>query len=184
MILKHYIIAILLLCYLKGFTQGQDHSSKNHLYVKADILSPVLSLLPSIKTYTFGASLEYKLKSKWGVQLNGYYYWEDNSRVFDREGFFVMPELRYYINEHLIGIYLKSDNYQYAKPYNPVFDEIWFQNTAIGILYGYQKEINRFVIEGRVGFGVSLNTKNFQYYQKDDAMVDTILAVNIGWKIY
>lgn len=190
MVRKHFIIVILLLCYFKGFSQTreQDHSSSNHLYLKADVLSPVLSLLPSIKTYTFGASIEYKIKSRWGLQLNGYYYWGDNYHPNDTKGFMITPEGRYYFNEHFVGAYFKFDNYEYYYSHNSFSPEGMNKNIGIGALYGYQKVIKRFVIEGRIGIGVNTNVENNYFYRRypEDLPIlwDVLLAVNVGWKIF
>jgi len=164
--------------------QQDNEEVRNHLQLKVDVLSPVLSLLPSIKTYTLGTSVEYQIKSKFGIQLGGYYYWENNYKSSDRNGYLLIPEFRYYLSHHFLGAYFKSDTFKYPNALHEMSREMSYQNIGFGILYGYQKEVQRVVFEGRVGIGINQKTKNpIAYTISQDKMIDTIFAFNIGWKL-
>ena len=69
-----------------------------HLYLKADILYPTMSLFS--KPTALGASIELKSPGIIGLQLNGIYAFSSSIEV-EQKDYQIIPEFRFY----LIGVH-------------------------------------------------------------------------------
>lgn len=178
---------ILLVFCFHAFSQERKTNSKNHLFIKTDVLSPLLALITPEDDFIVGISFEYKIKYPWSVQINGNYY--NETYYYKKTGFQITPEARYFFHSHQFsGLYFKYD--QQDQLDYPISHGDKSQKIALGILYGYQTEVGRWIFEGRIGLGINRKAKvsgifgtgNFEFSDSSLKM-DTILAFNIGWRI-
>ena len=80
-----------------------------HLYLKADILYPTMSLFS--KPTALGASIELKSPGIIGLQLNGIYAFSSSIEV-EQKDYQIIPEFRFYLNKNskrvfFTGLYAK-----------------------------------------------------------------------------
>ena len=88
-------------------TNEKDTIKNNHLLLKTEILFPLIAIFDIDSNYImYGASVEYKLPTKFGIQLNTYWHHGDDE-YHKYNGYFLMPEGRYYMKNHFLGIYGK-----------------------------------------------------------------------------
>ena len=163
-------------------TNQKDTIKNNHLLLKTEILFPLIAIFDIDSNYImYGASVEYKLPTKFGIQLNTYWHHGDDE-YHKYNGYFLMPEGRYYIKNHFLGIYGK---YEYSERI-----EYDYETTIIilasGILYGYQLEFGKLNLEGVINVGIAK-----PYFQnrkavgdEDDLYIDFFLGIRAGWRIF
>lgn len=192
-----YLLIVIVVFFYSFSSKGQprvDSSRVDHLVIKTDILWPTTHFLsPDNSTLLYTFALEYRISKRFGVQLNGSFYRNPESD-YRTSGYFLYPEVRFFLRNHFVGLYTKAGNY---------FDELYSYNTpegikhpdnlylAIGVLYGYQLDLGRFQIEGRIGVGI---TKEFDQFgasgngtidfSYEDVYWDAILGINVGYRIF
>jgi hypothetical protein len=180
----HFILSYNLL-----FGQEGKSVDSNHLYIKTDVLSPLLSLITPENDFIAGISFEYKMKHPWSLQLNGNYYQE--KYYYSKNGFQLILEGRYFIkSHHFTGVYLKFEQIDYSN-YPNNYDTYFNQRFGLGAMYGYRITVNRWLFEARIGLGLNKQAKFSAIFgtgQFDFAdsklMIDNILAFNISYRIF
>ena len=126
------------------------------MLVKTDLLALTQNFLPADPgNYNYTLSVEFKLKSRFSLQLSGNVYKFLGDVI--RQGHEIIPEMRYYLKNQFIGMYTSLDHFM------NLFDDDVIRSSlpveervvAIGALYGYQREFGRFNFEGRLGIGIA-----------------------------
>ncbi len=176
-------ISILLSC-IQSIASNQfeaDSVKNDHLLVKTEILLPISKLIdPENSALVLALSGEYKFNNRISTQLSIYYLY-NNQNV--SEDLMFMPEARYYLRNHFLGIYLKYMNYNLLNNTNYNTNGGYY---ALGVLYGHQWEFGKFNIEGFAGAGM------FKEYYSDDfeniypanIELDLLIGIQVGWKIF
>jgi hypothetical protein len=179
----------------KSNSSESDTDKKNELFVKFDIFYPIIDLFgDDNEEYTYGMAFEYKFKNRISANLSGYLFQFDDGSIY-KKGFAIIPEGRYYIKGHFVGAFLKYEQR------NIVDGPIYLVSTSrmleyeflwtLGGLYGYQLELGRFNLEGRLGIGVAHNYYHHvesRGYDKNNSegsfFPEMVLAINIGYRIF
>jgi hypothetical protein len=193
--MKRIILVILISFFWSSTLSAQelpDSLSSKHLIIKTDILFPIAYLIsPENTSSLITLAVEYKINRKFSLQLSGSFFLKTESND-DSGGYFFVPEGRYFLKHHFVGIYTKAGLFKHAAYVDPY--HAYSKNDrylAIGGLYGYQRDIGRFNIEARIGFGIAK-----EYYKTgpagngsfnftdDDPYLDAILGINVGYRIF
>lgn len=172
-------------------TNNADTLKHHHLLVKTDLLALAQNFLPADgSNYNYALSVEFKLKSRFSLQLSCYLYKFPGD--VNRQGHEIIPEVRYYLKNQFIGMYTSFDHYMNLYDDNVIWSSRPAEErfVAIGALYGYQREFGRFIIEGRLGIGIANSYVNRPIgsgayeFAEFGPYLDAILAINVGWKIF
>lgn len=171
--------------------QSQESASdtSRHLFVKVETLLPILTLLTPDEDIVLGASLEYILNDRWSLNLGGYYY--SNYLYWKHAGFQIVPEGRYFFHPHqFVGIYLKYDELTSYDPFQH-HSHGFYKHLAMGVLYGYRREIRRWCYEGKFGLGYSKPIRVENVFgpieiemSKNRSFFDVLLGVQVGYRIF
>jgi hypothetical protein len=185
---KIYLIMILAFFSLQ-FTAAQppdaDTVKRNHLLVKTEVLLPLLTWIDTKNDpIIFGVAGELKFKSRFSAQLSVYYLYVKNEDIKER-GFLFMPEARYYMGHHFLGVYFKFLREQIVN-YTMYNKEVPRNFYSSGVLYGYQREFGRFSIEGFLNAGIrKMVYPNGSYGPSENKTdFDFFIGGLIGWRVF
>jgi hypothetical protein len=194
------ILLILIFSSPESYCQddGAEHPQNSyHLYFKADLLYPTMSLFS--KPTALGASIELQSPSIVGLQLNGIYAFSSSLEV-EQKDYQIIPEFRFYLNRDIkrvifTGLYVKYNVYRYQS-YSSLSatkkEMLYYRSQGLGFggLVGYQWHIKRISFEARIGVGAFKDFKidiyeNLVAFQNDMSLkLDYMAGINIGWRIF
>jgi hypothetical protein len=190
-----FILVFLSLQFAAAKPPEADTVKRGHLLVKCDIFYPIFYLIAEDKdeSYSYGGGLEYKFKNRFSAQLGAYIFQFSDGSL--QKGYRIIPEGRYYFKGHFVGAYIKYEQRNYVD--GPIyrvsagrFVEYEFLWT-VGGLYGYQLELGRFNLEGRLGIGAAHNFYHHvasgshdKGHSKGSIFPEMIVAIHIGCKIF
>ena len=173
-----------------SFAQPTKLNSINHrhLLVKAEVLMTIFGLVnPENNSIKGGISGEFKFNSKFSTQLSIYLN-HLNEEDFEIKGILLVPEVRYYLQNHFVGLYIKYQRNQNVHEYDAIGNPIPRINSyAVGPLYGYQHEFGKFNLEGflNVGIGKGIVPKYINNpYIENGIYLDFLLGIKAGWKFF
>lgn len=195
------ILLILITSSPVSYSQDDDgakyfHNSY-HLYLKADLLYPTMSLFS--KPTALGASIELKLPNIVGLQLNGIYAFSSSFYVAQKD-YQIIPEIRFDLNNNIkrvifTGAYGKYNLYRYLS-YSKVSatqkEDLYYRSQGLGLggIIGYQWHIKWISFEARIGVGAFKDFKvdiyeNLVAFQNDMSLIlDYMAGINIGLRIF